>query len=41
VGEFVPDGLHLSQPATDYLADIMFAILDNKRIWNGGGIQLL
>ncbi|SFM82829.1 hypothetical protein [Nitrosomonas communis] len=39
--ELVPDGLHLSQPTTEYLADIMFAILNNKNIWNSGRIQLL
>jgi hypothetical protein len=41
MGELVPDGLHLSQPTTEYLADIIFAILNNKNIQNDGRIQLL
>ena len=39
--ELVPDGLHLSIPTTEYLADIMLAILNKKNITNLGRIQVL
>lgn len=41
IRELVPDGLHLSQPTTEYLADMMFDILNKKNIPSNRKIQLL
>lgn len=40
INELVPDGLHLSVPASEFLADLMQAILSGKTIERDGRIQL-
>ncbi|MDQ3234402.1 MAG: hypothetical protein M3Q07_21570, partial [Pseudobdellovibrionaceae bacterium] len=38
--ELVPDGLHLSVPTSEYLADMMLALLNRKEIKSDGKFKL-
>lgn len=39
IRELVPDGLHLSSPATEYLADLMLAVLHRREVQRKGRID--